>query len=65
MTFAWYGRLKKLKESPLLVAIFVSWMIALLEYAIQVSQRYEGQPTENHPGGDYVACLYSLFPVLY
>ncbi len=36
MTFAWYGHLKKLKDSPLLAAILISWLIASLEYAIQV-----------------------------
>ena len=35
MTFAWYGHLKY-KKSPLLIAIVISWMIALLEYCFQV-----------------------------
>ena len=35
MTFAWYGHLKY-KTAPLVVAIFVSWGIALFEYALQV-----------------------------
>jgi uncharacterized protein (DUF486 family) len=35
MTFAWYGHLK-FKTAPLLVVIFVSWGIALLEYCFQV-----------------------------
>ena len=35
MTFAWYGHLK-FRESPLWKAIFVSWMIASLEYCFQV-----------------------------
>lgn len=35
MTFAWYGHLKY-KESPLLLAIFVSWGIAFFEYCLQV-----------------------------
>lgn len=35
MTFAWYGHLKH-KESPLLLAILVSWLIAFLEYCVQV-----------------------------
>lgn len=35
MTFAWYGHLKY-KQSPLWMAIVVSWMIALLEYCFQV-----------------------------
>ena len=36
MTFAWYGHLKNLRESPLWIAIFVSWGIAFFEYCLQV-----------------------------
>jgi uncharacterized protein (DUF486 family) len=35
MTVAWYGHLKH-KSSPLLLAILVSWGIALFEYMFQV-----------------------------
>jgi uncharacterized protein (DUF486 family) len=35
MTMAWYGHLKH-KQWPLVIAILVSWMIALAEYAFQV-----------------------------
>jgi len=35
MTFAWYGHLK-FRESPLWIAILVSWMIAFVEYCFQV-----------------------------
>jgi uncharacterized protein len=35
MTIAWYGHLKH-KSSPLILAIVVSWAIALFEYAFQV-----------------------------
>ena len=35
MTVAWYGHLKY-KHVPLLLAITVSWLIALPEYALQV-----------------------------
>lgn len=35
MTFAWYGHLKH-KESPLIIAIVVSWLIAFFEYCFQV-----------------------------
>ncbi|MBM4075068.1 MAG: DMT family protein, partial [Planctomycetes bacterium] len=35
MTFAWYGHLK-FKESPLILAIVVSWLIAFFEYCFQV-----------------------------
>jgi uncharacterized protein (DUF486 family) len=36
MTFAWYGHLKNLGSKPLIVAILVSWGIALFEYLLQV-----------------------------
>lgn len=40
MTFAWYGHLKY-KNSPLWLAILVSWAIALVEYCFQVpANRY-------------------------
>ncbi|MEI8349253.1 MAG: DMT family protein [Candidatus Omnitrophota bacterium] len=35
MTFAWYGHLKY-KNSPLWIAIIVSWLIAFVEYCFQV-----------------------------
>jgi uncharacterized protein len=35
MTFAWYGHLR-FKDSPLLLAILVSWSIALIEYCMAV-----------------------------
>jgi uncharacterized protein (DUF486 family) len=36
MTFAWYAHLKDLRAKPLIVAILVSWGIALFEYTLQV-----------------------------
>src|ERR1035441_5774743 len=35
MTIAWYGHLKY-KNSPLWIAIFISWLIAFFEYCFQV-----------------------------
>ena len=35
MTFAWYGHLR-FKNSPLWIAILVSWLIAFVEYCFQV-----------------------------
>lgn len=37
MTFAWYGHLKY-RTAPLATAIFVSWGIALFEYAPALKQ---------------------------
>jgi uncharacterized protein (DUF486 family) len=36
MTVAWYAHLKDLREQSLIVAILVSWGIALIEYTAQV-----------------------------
>ena len=36
MTYAWYGHLKDLKGRPILIAIVVSWLVALFEYCLQV-----------------------------
>ena len=36
MTIAWYGHLQHLRAAPLVVAVLVSWFIALAEYALQV-----------------------------
>ena len=35
MTFAWYGHLKY-RNSPLWIAIIISWLIAFVEYCFQV-----------------------------
>jgi len=36
MTFAWYGHLRSLPDKSWLIAAFVSWGIALIEYLFQV-----------------------------
>lgn len=36
MTFAWYAHLKDLSKQPWLIAVLVSWGIALFEYLLQV-----------------------------
>ena len=36
MTFAWYGHLKNNRDSPLWIAILVSWGIAFFEYCLMV-----------------------------
>ncbi len=44
MTFAWYGHLKY-KNSPLFLAILVSWLIAFAEYCFQVPANRIGHAT--------------------
>jgi len=36
MTFAWYAHLRDLRAAPWLVAVGVSWGLALFEYMLQV-----------------------------
>ena len=36
MTFAWYAHLRNLSAKPWLIAVAVSWGIALFEYLFQV-----------------------------
>jgi hypothetical protein len=36
MTYAWYGHLRTLRDSPWYVAVLASWGVALFEYALQV-----------------------------
>jgi uncharacterized protein (DUF486 family) len=36
MTFAWYAHLRDLRAAPLVVAVGVSWGVALFEYLLQV-----------------------------
>jgi hypothetical protein len=46
MTVAWYGHLK-FKSAPLVAAIFVSWLIALPEYILQVPANRLGHAEES------------------
>ena len=47
MTFAWYAHLKDLRAKPLIVAILVSWGIALFEYTLQVPANRIGNTVLN------------------
>lgn len=44
MTFAWYGHLKY-RNTPLILAILVSWLIAFAEYCFQVPANRIGYGT--------------------
>ena len=44
MTIAWYGHLK-FKHTSIFLAIFVSWLLALPEYALQVPANRIGSET--------------------
>jgi len=47
MTFAWYGHLKNLSHKPWIIAVFVSWGIALFEYLLQVPANRIGHSVMN------------------
>lgn len=49
MTFAWYGHLKTLKNSPLYWVILISWGIAFFEYTLQVPANRIGSQYYNLP----------------
>lgn len=48
MTWAWYGHLRK-SHWPLLVAIGISWLIALPEYILQVPANRIGHVSHGGP----------------
>ena len=45
MTFAWYAHLRNLRTAPWLVAVAVSWGLALFEYMLQVPANRIGSTT--------------------
>ena len=45
MCYAWYGHLKDMGGKPLVMVIFVSWLIALLEYCFAVPANRMGSKT--------------------
>jgi uncharacterized protein (DUF486 family) len=45
MTFAWYAHLKNMRAKPIIIAIAVSWGIALFEYMLQVPANRIGYET--------------------
>jgi uncharacterized protein (DUF486 family) len=49
MTFAWYGHLKNMREKPIIAAILSSWLIAFLEYCLQVPANRMGSETFTLP----------------
>ncbi len=46
MMFAWYGHLK-FKDAPLWIVIVISWLIAFIEYCLQVPANRIGNNTFN------------------
>lgn len=70
MTYAWYGHLKDFRHKPIAVAILLSWLVAFLEYCLQVPA--------NRLGSDFYTlsqlkgmqevitmCVFAVFCVFY
>ncbi len=49
MTFAWYAHLKDQKAKPWIIAVLMSWGIALFEYLFQVPANRIGSETLSLP----------------
>jgi len=49
MTYAWYGHLKDLRDRPIMLAILVSWLVAFLEYCLQVPANRIGSAVYSLP----------------
>src|ERR1044071_8594851 len=69
MTFAWYGHLK-FRESPLWLAIFVSWLIAFVEYCFQVPANrigsYQFSTAQLKTIQEVITlCVFAVFSLLY
>ena len=69
MTFAWYRHLK-FKESPLAIAILVSWLIAFVEYCFQLPANRWGSaqysPVQLKVMQEIITLVvFSIFAVLY
>lgn len=47
MTLAWYGHLRDLSNKPWIIAVLVSWGIALFEYFLQVPANRIGHKVMN------------------
>lgn len=49
MTYAWYGHLRDLRSCPLMLAVLISWSVALLEYCLQVPANRLGHQVYSLP----------------
>ena len=70
MTYAWYGHLRDLRDKPLLIAVLVSWGVALLEYCFQVPANRLGSTVYSLPQLKVMQevitmCVFAIFCVFY
>ena len=49
MTFAWYAHLRNLSSKPWIIAVLISWGIALFEYMFQVPANRVGSQVMSLP----------------
>lgn len=69
MTLAWYGHLR-FKHVNLVVVVFLSWLIALPEYALQVPANRYGHGSFTAPQLKIIQeiisiCVFIIFSILY
>jgi uncharacterized protein (DUF486 family) len=69
MTFAWYGHLR-FRQTPLWMAIVVSWLIAFAEYCFQVPANrigsYQFSPAQLKTIQEVITLIiFSIFSVTY
>ena len=72
MTYAWYGHLKDFKSKPLWIAIAASWLVAGLEYCLQVPANRIGFEQAGYSLAQLkimqeviTMCVFAAFAVLY
>ena len=72
MTYAWYGHLKDFKSKPLWIAIGASWLVAGLEYCLQVPANRIGFEQAGYSLAQLkimqeviTMCVFAAFAVLY
>lgn len=72
MTYAWYGHLRDFKSKPLWIAIAASWLVAGLEYCLQVPANRIGFEQAGYSLGQLkvmqeviTMCVFAVFAVVY
>ena len=72
MTYAWYGHLRDFRSKPLWIAIGASWLVAGLEYCLQVPANRIGFEQAGYSLAQLklmqeviTMCVFAAFAVLY
>lgn len=70
MTYAWYGHLKDFSTKPLAFVILFSWLVAFMEYCLQVPANRMGSQFYTLPQLKVIQevvtmCVFAVFCVFY